>query len=289
MLKVSKIFLSFILFTTFFFAQEKNNIKYGVVYKYESNYSSFPHNNRKDGYVYKGQHYKAKDHYSDQSVIIYFPNNFTLTSKVDLVFYFHGWGNNIDSSLTKFNLLEQFYRSKKNAVLVLPEAAKNVPDSYGGKLEEEQVFKNLVLDVKEQIESYYNKQFEIGDISLAGHSGAYRIMAYILMQGGITENIKSVYLFDGLYADIEKYSYWIDNYNGKFINIYTPNGGTKSESENLMLCFDGWGIPYKFIEDDDFLVKDLKQSRITIIKSKLRHSEVIHTKNQFQKFLESSF
>jgi hypothetical protein len=49
-------------------------------------------------------------------------------------------------------------------------------------------------------------------------------------------------LFDGLYGYIEKYTYWLDHYGGRFINIYTKNGGTKEESENLMECFDSWKV-----------------------------------------------
>ena len=43
------------------------------------------------------------------------------------------------------------------------------------------------------------------------------------------------------------------------------------------------------IENDDFGVDELRGSRIIVIKSELEHNDVIHTKNQFQKFLESSF
>ena len=108
------------------------------------------------------------------------------------------------------------------------------------------------------------------------------------MHGGLTNNISSVILFDGLYADIEKYSYWLNNYNGKFFNIYTQNGGTKAQSENLMSCLSAWGTDYKLLEVDQFSVNDLNNHRIVFIKSELDHNEVIHTQNQFQKFLEAS-
>lgn len=190
--------------------------------------------------------------------------------------------------MVKFNLIEQFYNSNKNAILVLPESAKNAPDSFGGKLEEKNVFNELTFEISEKLDSIYAGKFNVGNISLAGHSGAYRLISYILLRGGLSENIEAVYLFDGLYADTEKYSYWIDHYNGRFINIYTPNGGTKLESENLINCLEGWNIPYKLIKNDDFSSNSLKDQRIVIIKSELGHNEVIHTKNQFQKFLESS-
>jgi len=270
-------------------SQQADTTKFGCIYRFESNNTSFPHENRKEGHVYKEQHYSIQEHYRDSSVIMFIPSYYTPKDSIDLVFYFHGWNNNIDTTIYKFNLLEQFYSSSKNGILVLAETAVNSPDSYGGKLQEKDIFKNLVTDVFQKIEDVYGLQNMIGNITLAGHSGAWKVMSYILMNGGLSDRISAVYLFDALYGDVEKYIHWLDYYNGKFINIYTPNGGTKSESENLMLCFRSWKIPYKLIEDDDFSSDDLKESRIIFIKSDLGHSYVISTKNQFQKFLESSF
>ncbi|MDX1700885.1 MAG: hypothetical protein R3250_09725, partial [Melioribacteraceae bacterium] len=63
---------------------------------------------------------------------------------------------------------------------------------------------------------------------------------------------------------------------------------TVGETDNLMLCLEGWNIPFLLVETDDFSSNELKNSRIIFIKSELDHSDIIHTKNQFQKFLESS-
>ncbi|MCW8850800.1 MAG: hypothetical protein OQJ81_12535 [Melioribacteraceae bacterium] len=283
-----KVFLSLFLFTSVLFPQKENLNGYGTIYKFELNNSPFPHKDRLNGHDYNGHHYSLKDHYSDKSVLIFIPNHFVLKDSIDMVFYFHGWWNNIDSSLVQFNLIEQFYKSNKNAILVLSETAKNAADSFGGKLEEKNIFKDLSNEILEKITSIYHKTFKIGDITLAGHSGAYRVISYILLHGGLTERVEAVYLFDALYADTEKFTYWIDHYNGQFINIYTPNGGTKSESENLAKCLDAWNIPYVLIENDDFSPNSLKDKRIVFIKSELGHNDVIHTQNQFQKFLESS-
>lgn len=288
MIKLFKIFLLISLSCSILFAQKEIHNDYGIIYKYELNNTAFPHKDRVNGHVYDGQQYNVKNHYSDRSVLIFIPNHFSPNDLIDIVYYFHGWWNNIDSSLVQFNLIEQFYRSNKNAILVLPETSKNAADSFGGKLEEKNVFKYLTNEILEKIASIYHQPFETGEITLAGHSGAYQVIAYILLNGGLTENIEAVYLFDALYADTEKFTYWIDQYKGQFINIYTPNGGTKSESENLAKCLDAWNIPYILIENDDFSTNSLKDKRIVFIKSELGHNEVIHTQNQFQKFLESN-
>jgi len=270
------------------YAQDSTNSSFGSTYKIMSKNTSFPHKLRNSGHGYKGKHYSRENHYNDSTVFIFIPKYYDPIDSINFLFYFHGWWNNVDSSVTKFKLIEQFYRSKKPAILILPEGAKNAPDSFGGKLEEKNVFRDLVLEMISFLENKLNKKYELRRISLGGHSGAYQVMSYILLHGGVTNEIENVFLFDGLYGNIEKFSHWIDNYNGRFINIYTPNGGTKSESENLMMCLEAWGIPFYKIKNDNFSTNDLMKSKIIFIRSQLRHSEVIHTKNQFQQFIESS-
>lgn len=286
--RIKILFLIFFL-SSLILSQENTKNEFGTIYRYELNNTPFPHELRENGHSYKGGKFNAEDHYSDKSVIVFVPNYFSLNDSIDIVYYFHGWRNNIDSTLVKFNLLEQFYKSNKNAILVLPEAAKDAPDSFGGKLEGKNTFKYLTEEIIDKLNSQYNKKLKVGDISLAGHSGAYRVIAYIIHHGGLTNNIGAVYLFDGLYADVDKYSFWINNYKGRFINIYTPNGGTKSESEELYVNLEKAGAEIKMQINDDFSSDDIRTPRIIFIKSKLRHNDVIHTKNQFQKFLESSF
>lgn len=249
----------------------------------------FPDKIRANGHEYNGRKYSVIEHYSDSSVAVFIPKGFKPKEKINIVVYFHGWYNNIDSACAQFKLIEQFTACGKNAIFVFPEGPKNSPDSYGGKLEGKNAFKNLINDVmKFLIENKKLKSKKIGDIILAGHSGAYRVMAYILMHGGLTKNISDVILFDALYAEAEKYVYWIDNYKGRFINIFTNEGGTKSDSEDLMLDFDGWGINYLLVDEKDLNEDELKKNRVIFIHSDLGHNEVIAKRDQFRKFLLTS-
>jgi hypothetical protein len=249
----------------------------------------FPHPNRINGHVYDGNTYSAKEHYSDSSVAIFIPKGFKTTETIDFVVYFHGWNNNIDSACTQFDLIEQFSESNKNAIFVFPEGPKNSPDSFGGKLEEKDGLKNLIDDVlnflkkKEKIEST-----KVGNIILAGHSGAYRVISFCLMRGGYTNNITDVILFDALYGQTEKYVHWIENFNGRFINIYTENGGTKEETENLMDDLTGWKIPYFSTEESKLKLSDLSSNRLIFIHTDLTHNEVITTRKQFWDYLKTS-
>ena len=249
----------------------------------------FPHPNRINGHVYDDKTYSAQEHYSDSSVAIFIPKGFKSTEKTNIVVYFHGWNNNIDSACTQFDLIEQFCESNKNAIFVFPEGPKNSPDSYGGRLEEKDGLKNLIDDVlnflmkQQKIEST-----KIGNIILAGHSGAYRVISFCLMRGGLTPNISDVILFDALYGQTEKFVHWIENFDGRFINIYTDNGGTKYETENLMNDLDAWEIPYFNTEESRMKIDDLKSNRLIFIHTELTHNEVISTRKQFRDYLGTS-
>jgi len=249
----------------------------------------FPHPERKNGHDYDGNKYSANEHYTDSSVAIFITKGFKTTEKIDFVVYFHGWNNNIDSACAQFDLIEQFCESNKNAIFVFPEGPKNSPDSFGGKLEEKDGLKNLIDDVLKYLSENTNlKSTKVGNIILAGHSGGYRVISFCLLRGGLTPNISDVILFDALYGQTEKFGHWIENFNGRFINIYTDNGGTKEETESLMDDFDAWEIPYFKTEESQLNIDDLKSNRLIFIHTDLTHNEVISVRKQFRDYLKTS-
>src|ERR1700682_1980603 len=89
------------------------------IFRTSSSHTSFPDTARANGHIYNKVLYDAAKHYSDSSVLIIAPKKLNANKKVDLVFWFHGWGNNIDSAAVRYGLLKQFAASGLNAVLVL--------------------------------------------------------------------------------------------------------------------------------------------------------------------------
>ncbi len=252
--------------------------------------ASFPDTGRANGYTYDSTFYSAKDHYMDSTVAVFIPKGFKSGSSINLVVHFHGWRNNADSTFAQYNLVKQFSESGKNALLVVPGGAVNVPDSYGGKLEETNGFKRFVNELMDTL--YSRKAIsneKIDKIILSGHSGGYEVMAYILMRGGLTKYIKEVYIFDALYADKEKFIHWFDNYNGKLIDIYTQHGGTKRETERLIADLGGWGIPFVSFNDENNVTSfDLANNRLIFIFTDLKHDYVVYKRNEFEKYLKAS-
>ena len=259
------------------------------VIRINSSYTSFPDTGRNKGHTYKTVLYDATRHYMDSSVLIITPKKLEARKKLDMIFWFHGWGNNIDSAVVRYDLTKQFVASKVNAVLVLAETAKDAPDSYGGKLEQKSVFNSLLHDVlyKLKTENMISKRCKKGNIILAGHSGAYRVMAYILQNGNVP--VKEVILFDALYAETDKFISWIQtDLNNRFINVYTNNGGTYDESKEMIKQLFKLKIRADTVEEKDLTPEVLQREKIVFIHSLHEHNDIIRDPDNFQFFIENT-
>ena len=259
------------------------------VFRITSSYTSFPDTARANGHVYNKVLYDAATHYMDSSVMIVAPKKLDANKKIDLIFWFHGWNNNIDSASIRYALIKQFADAKLNAVLVFPETARNAPDSYGGKLEYNNTFKGLVSDVLKELkkQNSIDKHCEAGNILLAGHSGAYRGMAYILQNGGMP--VQEVILFDALYSQTDKFMDWIkENKYHRFIDIFTDSGGTDAESREMEKQVAAANIEMDSIEESDLTVQFIRAKKIFFVHSLHEHNDIINDPDNFRAFLENS-
>jgi hypothetical protein len=258
-------------------------------YRISSSHTSFPDTARANGHTYNKVLYDADTHYMDSSVLIIAPKKLNARKKVDLVFWFHGWGNNIDTAASHFELIKQFADSKLNAVLVLAETSKNAPDSYGGKLEYDNTFKVLVADILQELkkEKAVPGKCEAGKIILAGHSGAYRVIAFILANGNMP--VQEVILFDALYSQADKYLNWIrSDTSHRFINIYTDSGGTDGESNEMAKQLQGLHINAETIEEKELTPHGVWAQKILFIHSLHKHNDIINNPDNFRLFLENT-
>ncbi len=281
--------LIFLIITVPAFSQPVNENSFYSL-RITSTHTVFPDTARVNGHLYDSVLYSAKDHYSDSSVIIIIPRNFKPTKKIDMVFWFHGWFNNIDSAAKRFQLIQQFIASNCNAILVIPETTKDAPDSYGGKLEQPNMFKGLVNDVlvKLKKEKYISKKCKAGNIVLAGHSGAYRVIAYILQNGGLP--VKEVLLFDALYSQVDKFLNWIkEDTSHYFVHWYTnEGGGTDEVTAEMIQLLQKENIHYFTLEETDVRPKDFPERGIIFIHSKRGHNDIINKPDNFKLLLENS-
>lgn len=264
-------------------AQDENSFSQFHIY---SSHTSFPDTGRRLGHVYSGKLYSAKEHYNDSTVLIIAPKNLNAKKKVDLVFWFHGWGNNVDSAAIRYELTKQFIASKRNAVLVLAEIARNAPDSYGGKLENSGVFKLLVADVLQGLiaKQLVTQGYSAGHILLAGHSGAYRVMARVIKNGQMP--VDEVMLFDALYAETDIYLDWIKaDRQHRFIDIYTDHGGTLDESKKMAGMIDDADLNNFQTEETKLVPAQFDAHPLIFIHSLKEHNDVVSPDN-FRLMLE---
>jgi hypothetical protein len=258
-------------------------------YKFTSPYTSFPDTGRLKGHIYHDSLYTSTANYSDSSLIILTPKNFKAKNTVDMIFWFHGWNNNIDSALVQYGLSRQFAESGVNAVLVLAETAKDAPDSYGGKLEQKNMFKQLVNDVMKKLVNIHSisPQCQIGNVVLAGHSGAYRVMANIIQNGNIP--VQEVILFDALYAETPKFLNWLSvDKEHRFINLYTDHGGTYDETKEMMHELTKQNFKIDSEEETNLTTAILQQKKIIFIHTLHEHNNIIQNPDNFKLFIENS-
>ncbi len=251
----------------------------------------FPHRDRAEGHKYQGRLYPANENYSDSTVAIFIPKGFRETGKIDFVVHFHGWKNHVEGVLGQYKLIEQLVESRRNAVLVVPQGPRDAPDSFGGKLEDADGFKRFMIDVAEtlrQKSSLRKKDFTLGRIVLAGHSGGYEVISAIVDRGGLTEHVSEIWLFDALYAQTQRFLAWIDRKQGRFIDIYTEHGGTKSETEKLMSTLKQRGTPFFAGKETEAKSADLETNRLVFLYTDLPHNDVVHKRQEFREFLKTS-
>ncbi len=283
----------FAFFTLFFFinklkAQDPGEFR---IIHFTTSHSSFPDTGRISGHLYDSVLYTNAEHYSDSSVLLVIPKQFQKTNKVDLVFWFHGWRNNIDTAADFYKLSKQFVASKRNAILVLSETARNAPDSYGGKLEQPGMFRALVNDVMNELEKrgVVSPDAKSSHILLAGHSGAFRVIAYILQNGQVA--VQEVFLFDALYSQLDKYLNWIyQDQSNHFVHWFTNHGGGTDEmSDTMMVQLKEHHSEYTLVEEGAINSEVIRNNRILFVHSLREHNVIINDPDDFQLLLENSF
>ena len=255
------------------------------------NSAPFPHPRRAEGHSYQGKLYLAQDHYSDSTVAIFIPKGFRAADKVDFVVHFHGWKNHVTSVLEQYQLIEQFVESKRNGILVVPQGPRDAPDSFGGKLEDPEGCKRFMADVMQalrQAPALKQADLTLGQIVLSGHSGGYEVISGILDRGGLTDHVREVWLFDGLYGQTDKFLTWIDRQQGRFIDIYTDRGGTKARTEELMAKLRLRGTTLFEANESETKSADLQSNRLIFVHTDLGHNDVIHKRREFRDYLSTS-
>jgi hypothetical protein len=250
----------------------------------------FPHPSRTNGHTYREVHYPADRHYADATVALFVPAGFRGSPAVDLVIHFHGWRNSVAGTLSQFELAEQLVSSRRNAILIVPQGPRDAPDSAGGKLEDPGGFQRFLSEALVVLRQHQviASNAAVGQVILSGHSGGYRVLSAIVAVGGRGEVIREMWLFDGLYAQGDRFLDWADQPGRRLLNIYTDEGGTKTRSEEMRQKLREQGRSFLATTDGAVTRQQLQTDRVVLLHTDLTHNDVLARRRTFQLFLETS-
>jgi hypothetical protein len=256
-----------------------------------SAYAPFPDTGRAGGWLDGDSVFRpVAGHYDDSSVLLVIPPRLKHDRKTDLIFWFHGWHNNIDTALQFYGLARQFAAANCDAVLVLAEAAKNAADSYGGKLKRKGDFAALVKDVMDELKQYGIVEGDAvaGHIVLGCHSGGYSAVADILGNGGMP--VDEIFLFDALYGRLPVFLNWIrEDKPHHFVHWYTDHGGgTDVMSDTLMQQLKAQHIDYVQTGEGVLNADQVRGSKVLFVHSTREHNVIINDPDDFRLLLENS-
>ena len=238
----------------------------------------YPHESRAGGHVAEGKYYPRRGHYDDPSAFIIVPKRFKDTGNVDLVFHFHGYNGDIRRVIDTKKLRKQFLASKRNAVMVLVQGPKSVPDSYPGKLADHGGFRNLVTEVVGLLhaDGLIAKR-RLGLVALTSHSGGYRAVAAGLNEHLLGRRITEVYLFDSFYGEYSTFFEYATQTRGRFVSLVTHE--LAGANARFKARLRARGASY---------ATDLRdEERITLLRTRRSHADAPRCGN-LQRMLESA-
>jgi len=196
--------------------------------------------------------------FNDNSVFIFIPAGYIKNDFFDLIVEHHGHGaiinphNNIKVSYPeKFRQSYQLFESRKNAILVMPQAAYNKASGAAGKFAKpggfERFLSELTLFLK--ADNVIFSDADIRQIHISSFSGGYYITAMDITQNApeLVDKIKSINLWDSFYGQEEIFFDWVLNKQKTFFSTFTPTGGTVSSNKLLSDSLNSRSMPFDSI------------------------------------------
>jgi hypothetical protein len=197
----------------------------------------------------RGGVYWEDQTYSDKRVLLFIPRGFDIRRPALIVVFFHGNQATLTRDVRdRQQVPRQLEQSGLNAVLVAPQFAVNAADSSSGRFWEPGVFGKFVDEAAEKLarlhgDAQARAAFGRAPVVIAGYSGGYNPAAYALAIGGINQRVHGVMLFDGLFAEIDKFADWLAGRPPAF--FFTAYGkAARSEHAELQRMLTDRGVSF---------------------------------------------
>lgn len=251
----------------------------------------FPHRSRAAGYDYQGKHYPVVGHYDDGTVGIFVPDGLHPNNgAIDYIVHFHGWNNDVRTVLTRYRLRQQVVASRRNAVLLVPQGPKNVPDSDDGKLElDPNGSARFMRDVAARLHADGIVTTDrVGRIVLSAHSGGYGGAGGVLTRGGLNDSISDVLLFDAAYGYYDAFTGWAKAApQHHLLSLFTDDtstgnaalmGGVQAAQPNI----------YVRLADTMTLAQLQTRAPTFVLTTSVAHDELLQKYNWYALFLQTT-
>lgn len=251
-------------------------------FTFTSNNTMFPLKNANAKYS------SSDSRFNDNSCLVYLPKHFDKNKSWHFMLWFHGWNNNIQSTIEQFKLREQIELSGVNVILIMPEGVKNGNDSYCGNWEQANYFNYFIEDVKLKLKSekIVDKITADNQLIIAGHSGASRALVQVMDFSSTP--IKAILMFDAIYSHENSIMNCIKRFSScKLINLHTSREACTTSTKNLIQLMQKQKINYLQKQDTDVTDAELKNNRIICLSSNLSHNDVPVSYNYLSRFLKA--
>jgi hypothetical protein len=262
----------------------------GVLILRPFEHAPYPHASRAEGYKSKETVFPVAGHYDDGTVGIFIPAEYRPGETVDFVVHFHGHGNNVAHVFEQFGLCEQMTRAGVNAILVVPQGPKDVPDSGCGKLEHDAGAMAALLDevARFLVDERKITSSRLGHVVLCAHSGGYKVTGVVLRIGGLGDHVTDVLLFDATYGQLESFAAWCAaGGNRRLVSIFTDH--LAAENFELLTLLQAGHVPFTAIMEKDLGDEQLKsRAPLFIHTTALQHNDVVSKGNYFARFVGTS-
>jgi len=233
--------------------------------------------------------YSSSDsRFNDNSCLVYVPKHFDKNKPWHFMLWFHGWNNNIQSTIEQFKLREQIALSGANVILIMPEGVKNGNDSYCGNWEQANYFNFFMEDVKLKLKSekIVDKITADNQLIISGHSGASRALVQVMDFSSTT--IKAILMFDAIYSHETNIINCLKRFTAcRLINLHTSREACTTSTKNLIQLMQKQKIDYLQKQDKEVTDTELKSNRIICLSSNLSHNDVPVSYNYLIRFLKA--
>jgi hypothetical protein len=192
----------------------------------------------------RGGIYWEDETYSDRSTLLAAPKGFDPAKPAVIVVFLHGNGATLQRDVVgRQRVVAQAEASNLNAVLVVPQFARDAQDSSAGNFWTPGYFAKFMTEAAQGLAKLTGARaakFEAMPVVLAAYSGGYNPAAFILRNGDIGARLLGVILLDAVFDEADMFAEWIARHRKSFfVSAYGKSSASGNAEIRQLLAQKG--------------------------------------------------